>query len=114
MLSNTQMERAPRWQADALSSVAAIEDALLNASVEVTRELQARWPAGKSAVARSAREAYRKLARRRRLVDAALAAPARLRKQLLRGPAPQDQPPQPPRTNGASHHDADSAIAAAI
>ena len=115
MLSNNAQERAPRWPADALSSVAEIEDALTNASIEVTRELHDRWPAGKAPVSYATRAAYRKLARQQRLLDGALAATDRLRKQLLRGTAPQDQAPQPPRTNGGgSHHDADAAIAAAI
>jgi len=113
MLSNNAQERAPRWPAsDALFSVAKIEDALLSASAEVTRELQRRWPAGKAPVSYATRAAYRKLARQQRLLDGALAATDRLRKQG--GTAPQDQAPQPPRTNGGGSHDADAAIAAAI
>ena len=88
MLSNNAQERAPRWPAsDALFSVAKIEDALLSASAEVTRELQRRWPAGKVPVSYATRAAYRRLARQQRQIDEALAAADRLRKQLARNRA---------------------------
>ena len=114
-MSTSQTEKAPRWQADAFSSVAEIEDALLNASIEVTRQLHRRWPAGKAPVAYRTRAAYRELARRKRLFDEALAAADRLRRQLATPPheiGQQNRVPQAPQTNGGAHYDA--AIAASV
>jgi hypothetical protein len=106
------MEKAPRWQADALSKIAEIEDAVLSASIEVTRQLHRRWPAGKAPVAHRTRVAYRELTRARRQCDAALTAVDWLRKQVAtpaRGIVQQDRVPEAPRANGAHH---DGAIAA--
>ena len=105
---NPKTEKASTLAGDAFS---AIEDAVLSASIEVTRQLQRRWPAGKAPVAYRTRAAYRELARRKRLYDQALTAVDRLRKEPAapsHGIVPQDRLPQAPQSNGA-HHDAATA-----
>ena len=101
-MTNSKTEKAPTLAGDAFS--ARIEDAVLSASIEVTRQLQRRWPAGKAPVAHRTRAAYRELARRKRMFDEALAATDRLRKQLATPPhgiAQQDRVPQAPLTKAA-------------
>ena len=111
-MGTSQKEKAPRRQADAFSAIAEIEDALLSAAIDVTRQLHRRWPPGKAPVAYHTRAAYRELSRRKRLFDEALAAADRLRNQLATATPPhgivqQGRVPQAqPRTNGGTHHDA--------
>ena len=109
-MGTSQKEKAPRRQADAFSAIAEIEDALLSAAIDVTRQLHRRWPPGKAPVAYHTRAAYRELSRRKRLFDEALAAADRLRNQLATATPPHGIVTGPsqaqPRTNGGTHHDA--------